>query len=570
MEMLRTIIVALVFAGITVCTYYYLNSSQFPWEIVNPGENMAQTSENLSGNGLPAPNLNNSGPTTFAQDGPFAPASRSEDDDFELPGLNELPPALDSNSAPELPQNGSMDSPMVTTSEDQPPVLDTDLPALNNGTTTPPAPIQANPGKQIGSYADMEKTQALPAPDEAPELDLPPGPDLETGLDSELPLPNNVPPARTNISPPPAANPDGVTNPLRNNSPAAVPVPMVQPAVVSPVPAPAPPAPAPSAPTLNETPAPNVSQAPAQTIPPGEIETAAIREYLQKATEKIQNGEALEVLRQLSKFYGNSRFTAEESSELVDILVLAAREVIYSQNSFRDPPYTIQAGDTLEKIAAEYQIPKEFIILVNGLQADAPLQPGTQLKVIRGPFHALVYLDRHEMLLTLDGLFAGRFWIGIGGELIQKNSDFSFAGSSVIQNGTNSIPCCDFTKLAGEPGCAESLKIQACTDPNAIGGSAPTGSILMSLTDVQSLSAILGPKSELLMRCHSHEQTASGSDSATPPAPASVPAPAPAYGSSAELPNSLPNTLPDSLPGTGTSPAAAPAEELPLELPATL
>ena len=301
------------------------------------------------------------------------------------------------------------------------------------------------------------------------------------------------------------------------------------------------------------------------------METAAIREYLKKAAEKIQNGEALEVLRQLSKFYGNPRFSAEESSELVSILVQAASQVIYSQKSFLDPAYTVQPGDTLEKIAAEYETPEEFIVLVNGLQADAPLQPGTQLKVIHGPFHALVYLDRHEMLLTLNGLFAGRFWIGIGGELIQKDSDFSFAGKSVEQNGATSMPCCDFTKLAGEPGCAESVKIQACTDPNAIGSSAPTGSILMTLTDVQSLGAILGPKSELLMRCHSHQQMASGADSTSAPTPASVPAPAPAYGSSAELPNSLPNTLPDSLPGTAPAPAPAPsAEELPLELPATL
>lgn len=568
MEMLRTIVVALVFAGITVCTYYYLNSSQFPWEIINSGENMAQTSENPTENALPAPD----GQNTFAQDSPFAPASMGEDELALPPGLDDLPPALETNPAPELSQNDPNANPMVMASDPQPPVLDTDLPALNDGTNTPPAPIQVDHEKQYGSNADLERTQALPAPDDMQNQDILPAPDFDTTPNTD------ISPARTNIPPSPAPNTGGVTNPLRANSAPASSFPVNQAPVVPPSPAPVvppSPAPAPPAPVLEETPAPVVPQTPqVQMSLHGEIDSAAIREYLNKATEKIQNGEALEVLRELSKFYGNSRFSAEESSELVEILVLAAREVIYSQKSFRDPPYTIQAGDTLEKIAAEYQIPQEFIILVNGLQPGAPLQPGTQLKVIRGPFHALVYLDRHEMLLTLDGLFAGRFWIGIGNELIQKNSDFSYVGKSVTQNGTTSLPCCDFTKIVGEPGCAESLKIQACTDENAIGKNAPTGTILMSPNDVQSLGAILGPKSELLMRCHSHEQKPSETETAAAPvpapAPASTPAPAPAYGSSAELPNSLPNTLPDSLPGTGTAPAAAPAEELPLELPATL
>ncbi|MCR5165450.1 MAG: LysM peptidoglycan-binding domain-containing protein [Thermoguttaceae bacterium] len=561
--MLRTIIVALVFAGITVCSYYYLNSSQFPWEIANPGNNMAQTSQN--------PAENNPDERTYAQDSPFASPPAAEDE-FSLPGMDELPPAEMAN-----PSEGN---PMVAASTAQlptSPISDTDLPSLNDQQNSlqfesTPAPIQAQHQGQIGSNAIVDETQALPAPEDDMNLDLPPAPSLDTNP-GDLPTPSPIqePPVSY-----PTPNQGTVTNPLRQSVPAPAPAP-VQTPYICPTPAPAP-----SGPAMNEIPSP-------ATEPSNEIdaeaeaaaETAAIREYLKIAKEKIKNGEALEVLRQLSKFYGNPRFTAEESSELVDILVLAATQVIYSQKSFIDPPYTVKPDDTVEKIAAEYNIPKEFIILVNGLQPGVPLEPGRQLKVVRGPFHVLVYLDRHEMILTLNGLFAGRFWIGIGSQLIQKDSDFSFAGQSTTQTEIVQMPCCDFVLTSGEQGCAEMIKIQACNDPSTY--NTPSSAILMSQTDVQNLCAVLGPKSQLLMRCYSLKpadpQTASGSNpapvpppvSVPAPAPAPVPAPAPAYGSSAELPNSLPNTLPDTLSAPAPAPApASPAEELPFELPATL
>lgn len=602
MEMLRTIVVALVFAGITVCTYYYLNSSQFPWEIANPGENVAQTSEKSSGNALQDPALNDPGQSTYAQDGPFTPPPTSmEEGDFSLPGLDELPMAEGTN--------GSDETSIVAASTAQlptPPISDTDLPPLKDQNPSPldmnPAgPIQAQHQGQIGSYANVDETHALPAPDDAPELVLPPDLPSETDPNPGLPAPPSIPDSSaSNIN----QNQGAMTNPLRQNSPPPViqtpnvaPRPAVEvPIQTNPAPAQAPSNPIPSPPTLEAMPAPTPAPAMDQADAEAEAaaETAAIREYLKIAKEKIKEGQALEVLRQLSKFYGNPRFTAEESSELVEILVLAATQVIYSQKSFLDDPYTVQPDDTVEKIAELYNIPPEFITLVNGLQPGAPLQPGRQLKVVRGPFRVLVYLDRHEMILTLNGLFAGRFWIGVGSELVQKDSDFTFTGKSLAQTGTVSMPCCDFVLTSGEPGSAPTIKIQACTDLNAIGSSAPSGMILMSQTDVQNLSALLGPKSQLLLRCHSlkpvAQQTTPGTNpAAVPPAsapaqayttapvqtpmpgPASVPAPAPAYGSSAELPNSLPSELPNSLPGTGPAQAApSTADELPLELPATL
>ena len=46
----------------------------------------------------------------------------------------------------------------------------------------------------------------------------------------------------------------------------------------------------------------------------------------------------------------------------------------------------------------------------------AGLQPGQEVKVIQGPFHAVVDLSDYELTLMVEGRYAGRFRIGIGGD----------------------------------------------------------------------------------------------------------------------------------------------------------
>ncbi len=491
MEMLRTIVVAMFFAGITVGSYYFLSSSPFPWETAGNMVTAGNNPENTAGNNMTTPQLQGdsslNAPTmpTFADAGPFAPAPESTGnaDDFTLPALDELPPAPSVPapnattqhvpSQPEIPSEVSTETPMMATA----PVLDTDLPSLNDApqaiTATPEAPIGSELPAMDGNSASVAVAPTL---DTAPSLDttLPPGPELSTDLSTDSSTNQSQDAYNLDMSPTSMDNNGNqtVTNPLRSNHSSAS---------------------TNSSTNSLRTNAPTVAEVEATK----NTETAAVREYLKIATEKIQNGNALEVLQSLSKYYGDPRFSAEELAELTNILVQAATLVIYSQQSFLEPAYTVQPGDTVEKIALQYQIPEEFIIRVNGLTAPFTLQPGTELKVVKGPFHAIVYLDRYEMLLTLNGLFAGRFWLGIGNDLIQKDGDFSFAQKTVSPTETYY----EFLRVAGVPGCGDFLRIQPATDPNSIGTHSLSGPILMSFADIDSLGALLGPRSQLIMRC---------------------------------------------------------------------
>jgi lipoprotein-anchoring transpeptidase ErfK/SrfK len=81
------------------------------------------------------------------------------------------------------------------------------------------------------------------------------------------------------------------------------------------------------------------------------------------------------------------------------------------------------ATDTLESIAQRYEVAPSLLVKINGLDPGVPLRPGDQIKVVRGPFKAVVDLGRYELTLLLqDGRYAGRFPIGVGPELRQDGN----------------------------------------------------------------------------------------------------------------------------------------------------
>ena len=70
-------------------------------------------------------------------------------------------------------------------------------------------------------------------------------------------------------------------------------------------------------------------------------------------------------------------------------------------------------------------MPTQLLANINGLSETAQLAPGTQLKVVRGPFNALISLDRQELTLIVDGRYAGRFAIALGNDPHPRTGEFA-------------------------------------------------------------------------------------------------------------------------------------------------
>ena len=131
--------------------------------------------------------------------------------------------------------------------------------------------------------------------------------------------------------------------------------------------------------------------------------------FMAEVNRDLAQGQLAVALQKLSSRYEDPDLSAEEREQILDLLDQVAYAVIYSPNSLLEPPYIVQPGDTLQRIAQSYGVPWQLLARINGIADPNSLVPGQQIKVLRGPFDAEIDLGRRELTLKLHGLYAGRF-----------------------------------------------------------------------------------------------------------------------------------------------------------------
>lgn len=139
-----------------------------------------------------------------------------------------------------------------------------------------------------------------------------------------------------------------------------------------------------------------------------------IESIMQSVETKLDERQFAEAHLLLSSIYDSPDVPPAKAKEIVQLLDQMAGMVIYSRQHLLESAYRVQQGDTLERIAELYSVPPELLARINGIRDPRNLTPGRELKVVRGPFSALVSLDRQEMTLMLQGRYAGRFPITTG------------------------------------------------------------------------------------------------------------------------------------------------------------
>ena len=158
---------------------------------------------------------------------------------------------------------------------------------------------------------------------------------------------------------------------------------------------------------------------------------AAVAAFIAEAHQRIDRGEILPTLFKLSQYYNAPQFTPDEAKQVHYMLMQLAGEVIYLHPEKYFNLYTVQPGDTVTSIASQHQVPWQFIAKINGMTAPYHVNPGEQIKVVRGPFNAEIHLDRYELTLWLpvgtdvsQSLYAGTFPIGLGGDCPKLQGDY--------------------------------------------------------------------------------------------------------------------------------------------------
>jgi len=81
--------------------------------------------------------------------------------------------------------------------------------------------------------------------------------------------------------------------------------------------------------------------------------------------------------------------------------------------------HIVKSGEMISEIAKRYKVPYEILMKINNIRDPKLLQAGQKIKVINGPFHAIVYLSAFTMDLYLQNTYVKTYEVGLGTE---KNS----------------------------------------------------------------------------------------------------------------------------------------------------
>lgn len=393
-----------------------------------------------------------------------------------------------------------------------------ELPGAPSGVAMPAAPADAVPvaapaavaplGAPLAPAAPAPSSVAVAAPVEAPPFagqappyepaaSTPPAPTAEvyTGGVPLSPAPESTAPSD------PAA------------SAAMLPPPATQDRYATPA---APPATAdryatPAAPTSPDDPTSYAAQtsldaAPTAAVAPPtsgtgstEFETA-----LSLAQAQLAQGQLSEAHLALSQWFGHPDLSAAQEATLIGLLDQVAGTVVYSRESFVAPAYQVQPGETLDEIAQANNVPWQLLAKINGVQDPKNLRAGEPLKIVRGPFAAVVELSRHRMSLWVEGRYAGRFPIGVGKTANIPEGEFTVRGK--VENptfyGDQVIDADDPNNPLGERliDLGNQLGIHGTNDASLIGTNESGGTISLGSPDVEDVYDILSVGSTVVIR----------------------------------------------------------------------
>ncbi len=223
--------------------------------------------------------------------------------------------------------------------------------------------------------------------------------------------------------------------------------------------------------------------------------------FINSVHQSLGKGELLDAYRGLCRFYGHPNLSAAESRQLTELLDQVAGTVVYDPTQhLLEAACTVAPGETLEQIAERYQVPWQMLARINGISDPQAIQPGQQLKVVRGPVEAELRVGDCELTLMLPGrCYAGRFPAGVGPDLpetadlflVKEKQGPSVYGSYSAGGAGGQAPHFIALDAPGGPTGDATVGIHAASHPGDVGRISDRGSISVADRDIKDLYDIL-------------------------------------------------------------------------------
>ncbi|MCA9100246.1 MAG: LysM peptidoglycan-binding domain-containing protein [Pirellulales bacterium] len=237
---------------------------------------------------------------------------------------------------------------------------------------------------------------------------------------------------------------------------------------------------------------------------------------------QLQRQQLADAQHALSQWYGDPSLSASEEEQLLALLDQLTGTVVYSRQHFLEPAYVTREGDTLESVAGQFNVPARLLANVNAVSETDPLPPGTELKVMTGPFAASLDLNSYRLTLWLGDRYAGRFNVGIGSE--QPIEPREYVVETKITNPTYygselTIGKDDPTNPLGEYwiGLGGNVGVHGTIDPHSVGAPAKEGCVRLSERDIEDVFHILSIGSHVIVHESIDTSTTATADQGAPP-----------------------------------------------------
>jgi len=135
------------------------------------------------------------------------------------------------------------------------------------------------------------------------------------------------------------------------------------------------------------------------------------------ARQALGRGDQVAARALFSRALGRGLPEAEASSIRAELANLADA-LLFSRARVPNDPLTgvhvISSGEVVHNIARRYKITDQLLCAINHITDPSRVNAGLQLKVIRGPFHAVIYKSQHRLDVYLHDIFVRSFSVGLG------------------------------------------------------------------------------------------------------------------------------------------------------------
>jgi LysM repeat protein len=218
----------------------------------------------------------------------------------------------------------------------------------------------------------------------------------------------------------------------------------------------------------------------------------------QKIHELIDSGEYVEAQKELSQWYWQA--PAERKKTLPDLNRMS-RALYFSPQPQYYEPYVVKPGDQLRVVGQRYRLSWEYLARLNRIDPRR-IRMGQKLKIVPGPFAAVVCLDRYELVVHLDGSYVKSYPVGLGKDGTTPLGTFQVKNKMVDPTyyGPDGVIAHDDPKNPlGERwiDIGDGFGIHGTIEPDSIGKNESRGCIRMLNSDVEEVYDFLVIGSEV-------------------------------------------------------------------------